>query len=290
MVKLSIVIVNYNAGTYLVECLNSLKKVKEEVGFDVWVVDNASTDDSLEIVEKKFPEVIYIKNDENLGFGKANNVALRQIKTEYVLLLNPDSEMIPGTLKYMLDYMESYQDVGVATCFVEKMDGSLDWACHRGFPTPWASFKYYILKDDSLYHLTNRDFKKDHQVDAVAGAFFLTRKFVLDKVGIFDEDYFMYAEDLDLCYRVKQAGFKVMFVPEAKIIHHKGVTSGLKEHSKQISTATRESKLRAFNSFYETMIIFYNKHLAKNYPFFINWLVYVGINLKWWLDKRKMTV
>lgn len=290
MAKLSIVIVNYNAGTYLTECLSSLEKVRGELDFDIWVVDNDSRDGSLEAAEKKFPRAKFIKNKDNLGFGKANNIALKQIKTEYILLLNPDSEVIPGTLKYMVEYMEQEIQVGVATCRVEKEDGSLDWASHRGFPTPWASFLYYFLKDDSLYHLTNQDLSKTHEVDAVAGAFFITRKSVLDKVGLFDEDYFLYAEDLDLCYRVKQEGFKVMYVPEVKIIHHKGISSGLKKHSQQISTATEESKVKAFNSFYETMIIFYKKHLAINYPFFINWLVYIGINLKWWLDKRRMMV
>lgn len=290
MVKLSIVIVNYNAGDYLNNCLTSLEKVRGEISFDVWIVDNASKDDSLETAEKNFPNVKYIKNDDNLGFGKANNIALRQIKTEYILLLNPDSEVLPGTLKYMVKYMDENPKVSVATCRVEKEDGSLDWASHRGFPTPWASFLYYFLKDDTLYHLTNRDFKNDHEVDAVAGAFFITRKDVLEKVGLFDEDYFLYAEDLDLCYRIKQLGYKVMYVPEVKIIHHKGISSGLKKHSQEISTASLQSRKRAFNSFYETMIIFYKKHLAKKYPFLINWLVYLGINLKWWLAKRRMTV
>lgn len=290
MAKLSIIIVNYNAGDFLNECLGSLEKARDEISFDVWVVDNASGDDSLKNAEKKFPDFKYIKNSENLGFGKANNIALKQIKTEYILLLNPDSEVLTGTLKYMVEYMEQYSEVGVATCRVEKEDGSLDWASHRGFPTPWASFLYYFLKDDSLYHKTYQDLLKAHEVDAIAGAFFITRKSVLDKVGLFDEDYFLYAEDLDLCFRIKQAGFKVMYVPDVKIIHHKGISSGLKKHSQEISTASLESRKRAFNSFYETMIIFYRKHLSQKYPFFINWLVYLGINLKWWLAKRKMTV
>lgn len=288
--KLSVVIVNFNSGDFLLKCLSSLKKVEDEISADIWMVDNASMDDSLEEVKNKFPKLNYIENKENLGFGKANNLALKKIKTENILLLNPDSEVLPGTLKYMVDYIENHPEVGVATCRVEKEDGSLDLATHRGFPTPWASFLYFILKDDSLYHLTGNDMKKDHEVDAVAGAFFLTRKSVLDKVGLFDEDYFLYAEDLDLCYRIKNAGFKIMYVPEVKIIHHKGISSGIKKHSQGVTTATDESRRKALNSFYETMKIFYRKHLEKNYPFFINWLVYFGIDFKWWLAKRKMVV
>lgn len=284
--KISIIIVNFNGGEYLLQCLKSLLDDQA----DIWVVDNASWDGSLKEARKKFPGINYLQNNENLGFSKANNLVLRKIKTKYILLLNPDSEVLPGTIQYMVDYMEKNQDVGVATCKVEKEDGSLDPASHRGFPTPWVSFLYYVLGNDSLYHLTNCNFSKPHEVDAISGAFFLTKKEVLDKVGLFDEDYFLYGEDLDLCFRIKEAGYKIMYVPEVKIIHYKGVTSGIKEHSQNISTATKKSKERAFNSFYETMIIFYKKHLESNYPFFINWLVYLGINLKWFLAKRKMSV
>lgn len=292
MNKLSIVIVNYNAGDLLLKCLTSLSVLQDNVDLDldIWVVDNASWDNSLKQAKEWFPKLNFIENKENLGFGKANNIALKKIKTEYILLLNPDSEVPSGTLNYMLKFIKENPEVGAATCKVEKEDGSLDLASHRGFPTPWASFLYFVLGDNSLYHLTNRDMEKPHEVDAIAGAFFLTRKEVLDKVGLFDEDYWLYAEDLDLCYRIKKAGFKVMYIPEVKIIHHKGVTSGIKKHSQSISSATETSKKRALDSFYETMKIFYKKHLAKNYPFFINRLVYSGINFKWFLAKRKMTV
>ncbi len=288
--ELTIIIVNFNGGEYLLQCLESLKKAKEEILFATWVVDNASSDGSIEKAKNKFPEINYLINKNNLGFGTANNLILRKINTEYILLLNPDSKVLPGTIQYMVDFMKNNQDVGVATCRVEKEDGSLDFASHRGFPTPWTSFLYYCLGNDSLYHLTNSDFSKPHEVDAVAGAFFMTRKEVLDKVGLFDEDYFLYAEDLDLCFRIKQAGFKIMYVPDVKIIHYKGVASGIKKHSHEISTATEKSRELAFNSFYETMKIFYKKHMQNRYPFFINWLVYLGVNLKWFLAKRSMHV
>lgn len=288
--KLSIVIVNYNAGDFLLACLNSVQTAGEEIDLSVWVVDNDSLDSSLEEAKKRFPEFNYIKNTENIGYGAANNIALKKVNTEDILLLNPDTTVKASTLQYMLDYMKDNPDVGAASCKVEKSDGSIDWASHRGFPTPWASFLYFVFKNDSLYHLRKADMTRSHEVDSISGAFFLTRKSVLEKVGLFDEDYFLYAEDIDLCYRIKQAGFKVMYVPVVQVFHYKGISSGIKKHSHEISAYTITSRKKALDSFYQTMKIFYKKHLAKKYPFFINWLVYFGISLRWLISKRKMHV
>lgn len=290
MNNLSIVILNYNSGDFLFKCLNSLDKNHASLKLDVWVVDNASTDASIKLAQENFPKISYILEKANIGFSKGNNLALKKIENEYILILNPDTEVFPETLNYMVQYMKDHLDVGAATCKVELPNGELDWGSHRGFPTPLASFLYYFLKNDSLYHLSSKDMKKDHEVDAISGSFFLTRKSVLDKVGLFDEAYFMYAEDLDLSFRIKKAGYKIVYVPEMKICHYKGVASGIKDHSQKISTATYESKLRAFNAFYETMKIFYKKNLEKSYPFFINWLVYFAIDLKWVVAKRKLQV
>lgn len=288
--KLSISIVNYNAGDYLLRCLESIQKIKDEANIKIYIVDNASNDDSITKAKKRFPNLNYILNKDNIGFGRAHNIALRRIQTEYILILNPDTEIEPGSIKYMLDYMDKNPDVGVSTCKVVFGNGKIDLTAHRGFPTPWASFKYYFLKDDSLYHLSRQDLDTTHEVDALSGSFLLTRKSVLDKVGLFDEDYFMYAEDIDLCWRIKQAGFKVMYVPQVKIVHYKGVSSGLKKHTQTITTATKETRIRSTNAFYEAMLIFYKKQMSSKYPFFINWLVYAGIHAKWFLAKRKLTV
>lgn len=274
----------------MLKCLQSLKKIEDEALMYIFVIDNASSDNSLKLAKNSFPEVDYIISNKNLGFSAGNNLALRKVKTEYVLILNPDTEVFPGTISYMLEFMEKCPAAGAASCRVEKVDGTLDWASHRGFPTPWASFLYFVLKDKSLYNLTGRDFTKPHEVDAVAGAFLLTRKSVLDKVGLFDEDYFMYAEDIDLCYRIKEAGFKIMYVPQVRIIHYKGVASGIKKHSREISTANVQSRKKTIDYFYSTMLIFYKKHLQQKYPFFVNWLVFIGINFKWQLAKRSLTV
>lgn len=287
--KLSVIFVNYNSGDYLIDCLKSLEVVSDKVNFDFWVVDNNSSDESIEKVRKFLPGAHYIENKENLGFGAANNQALKKINTELILLLNPDTKVEKETLPFMIKFMTEHPEVGAATCKAVHEDGSVDWAYHRGFPTPWASFLYF-LGNDSLYHLTEKDMEQIHEVDAISGSFFFTKKSVLDKVGLFDEDYWMYAEDIDLCFRMKKAGYKVMYVPNVTITHLKGVSSGIKQHSQHLSTASLESKKKAFNSFYETMKVFYKKNLEKQYPFFINWLVYLGINLRWALAKRKMKV
>lgn len=290
MYKLSVSIVNFNAGEYLLKTLDSLSNIKDSVDLEIFIVDNNSADDSIEKAQKKYPKINYILNKENVGFGKAHNQVLKEIQDEFVLILNPDIEVKTGVLDKLLKYIDENPEVGAITPEIVFENGEVDMTAHRGLPTPWASFKYYFLKDDSLYHLKDRQDNKIHEVDSITGAFFLTKKEVLEKVGLFDEEYFMYAEDIDLCVRIKEAGFKVMYDPTIQVLHYKGISSGLKKHSNHLSTADKETKLRSLNYFYSTMKIFYKKHLAKKYPFFINWLVYLGIDIKWWFARRKFIV
>ncbi len=290
MADLTIIIVNYNSGKFLEECLESVERVSKEANIKTLVVDNASSDEGIESAQRKYKNVEFILNKQNFGFGKANNIGLKKAKTEYILLLNPDTKLEKGILVKMIQDLEVDKDIGAATCKIVLGNGKIDLTAHRGFPTPWASFLYYVFKNDSLYHLKNMDMSKLHEVDAIAGAFFLTRKSVLERVGLFDEDFFLYGEDIDLCYRIKEAGFKVVYEPSVFLIHHKGVSSGLKKHSQQISQADKETKLLAFNAFYESMKIFYKKHYQKKYPTFITFLIMLGINFKWWMAKRRMVV
>lgn len=290
MKKLTISIVNYNAGVYLLNCLESLRKVENELEFDVYVVDNGSSDNSFKDAQEKFKEFKFIKSESNLGFGKAHNLILKNLKTPYVLTLNPDCEMMPGSLRYVYEFMEKNTEVGVSSCRVEKSDGTLDKASHRGFPTPLAALMYFVFRNDRLYHLTNKNMKESHEVDSVVGAFMFMRKNVLDKVGYFDEDYFLYGEDIDLCFRIKKAGFKIFYLPNVKVIHVKGVSSGIKKHSQLDSKASEETRINSRKYFYETMKIFYKKHYEKKYPFFINYLVYLGIKFKLYQAKIKKSV
>lgn len=285
--KLTISIVNYNTGDYLVKCLQSIQSIENEAEIATYVVDNASSDDSIKKAQKLFPKVNFILNKVNLGFGKAHNQVLKKLNTEYALILNPDTLLGRAVISTMLKFMDENSDVGAATCKIVLPDGSIDLTAHRGFPTPLASLLYF-LGIDWLYHLSLKNLNNIHEVDAISGSFFLTRKSILDNVGFFDEDFFMYAEDIDLCFRIKESGYKIMYVPDVKILHFKGVSSGLKKHSQEITTASSETKKRSLDAFYETMKSFYQKHYQKKYPAFINLLVYLGINLKWWLAKRRL--
>lgn len=289
MKNLTISIVNFNSGEYLARCLDSIKSVENEADIRVVVVDNASTDGSLILAKEKFPKYRFIENEKNVGFGTANNQVLKNLETEYVLILNPDCLLEKGVLKELLTYYEKNPDTGVMTCKIILPDGSVDYTAHRGLPTPWASLLYFF-GDRTKYHLTDRDLKIPHEVDSVAGAFFLTTKKVLEKSGLFDEKFFLYGEDIDLCVRIKEAGFKVIYYPYVSITHFKGVSSGLKEHSQDITQANLETKKLAVDSFYKAMLIFYDKHFKGKYFFLINWLVYLGIYLKWGLARIKMTV
>lgn len=289
MTKLSIIVLNYNSGDYLINCLNSIKQVENEVAVKTIVIDNASSDGSIEKAKEKFPLFEYILNNKNLGFAAGNNIGLRQVETEYALLLNPDTQLEKGVVSFLLKFMDDNPVVGASSCKIVLPNGQVDLTAHRAFPTPLASLLYFF-GNNSLYHLTDRDFDSIHEVDAITGAFFLTRMSILKKLDFFDEDYFLYGEDLDLCYRIKQLGFKIMYIPGVKILHNKGVSSGIKKHSQALSSADIATKKRSLDSFYQTMKIFYKKHYEKKYPTVLNLLIYLGINLKWFLAKRRLTV
>lgn len=289
MKDLTIAILNYNSGEYLHKCLDSIKNVSGEARISVIAIDNASTDDSFQNLRNKFKDIKFVENSKNVGFSKGYNEVLKRIKTEFILLLNPDCLLQKGVVAKILEDFENDSSIGAATCKIVLPDGSIDLTAHRGFPTPLASFLYF-LGNDSLYHLTKNNPDTIHEVDAIAGAFFMTKKNVLEKAGFLDEKFFLYGEDIDLCLRIKKAGFKVIYDPSVSITHYKGISSGLKKHSSELSKANSLTKKQAMNAFYESMLIFYKKHYKKKYPFFINWLVYLGIYTKWNLAKFQKNV
>lgn len=288
MKNLTIAILNYNSGEYLLKCLRSIKLVTPEANIQTIVIDNNSTDESLEKAKSEFQDIEFVENSENPGFAKGYNPALKKIKTEFILLLNPDCILKKGVIKKMIEDFED-ESVGAATCKIILPDGKVDLTAHRGFPTPWASM-LYIFGNDSKYHLTNMISDETHEVDAISGAFFMTKKSILEKVGYLDEMFFLYGEDLDLCLRIKNAGYKIIYDPSVEITHFKGISSGLKKHSRELSEADTTTRTRAKDAFFESMILFYDKHHKTSYPFFINWLVYLGIYTKWMLAKLKTTV
>jgi len=292
---LSIIILNYNAGDLIIQCLKSLAHLIQKPPFatEILVIDNNSWDGSMVKVKAEIPWVKLIVNQKNLGFAKAYNQGIRLAKGEYILLLNPDTIIPEGTIEEMVKFMAANPKVGVSTCRVELTNGELDWACHRGFATPWVAFTYFAGLERLFpksrwfgrYHLTWLPLDQPHEIDTPNGCFYLVRRKVIEPVGLLDEDYFLYSEDNDWSYRIKEAGWKIFYYPKVKIIHHKGISSGIKTKTSEISSARKEDRLLAINSFYDSMWLFYRKHLYSNYPFLINRLVYLGI----WL-KRKISL
>jgi GT2 family glycosyltransferase len=276
-VDLSVIIVNYNTKALLKQCLDSVFR-SVGVAIKVYVVDNASKDDSVTMVRRDFPLVTVLENRKNLGFSKANNQALRLVKTKYALLLNSDTIVLPETFKVMTDFMESRPELGVSTCRVELPNGKLDRACRRSFPTPARSLWHMLFLAKAFprssffaqYNLTFLPEEGTYEIDCPMGAFFLVRKEAMDQVGLLDEEFFMYGEDIDWAYRFKKAGWKIMYHPATKIIHHKKASWGAK------------SNPRLVKEFHRAMHIFYHKHYSLVYPRWQTKIVMVGINFRCW--------
>jgi len=242
---------------------------------EVLVVDNGSSDGSPAMVKEEFGNVILIESKENLGFAKANNIAIKKAVGDYILLLNPDTIVVGDCLDKCVQYMDKHRDIGVLGCKVILPDGRLDVACRRSFPTPSVSFYRMVglsklfpkHKRFAQYNLTYLDENETYDVDSVVGAFMLVRREIIDQVGMLDEDYFMYGEDIDWCYRIKQAGWKVVYYPEAVIIHYKGASGGKRNP-------------RIIYEFYRAMYLFYKKHYQSKYSILVTCIIYLGIALK----------
>ncbi len=283
-IKLSIIIVNYNTYALTKQTIESVINEKHPFNYEILLVDNASSDGSIEQLQEDFKNqedyIHIIINSENLGFGKANNIGMIMAKGEYILLLNSDTLVGEGCLEVCLSYMENNKEIGALGCKVILEDGSLDHACKRGFPTPKASL-YYFLKLDKkdpikygLYDALHLGEDEIGEVDALMGAFMLMPKAVLEEVELFDEDFFMYGEDIDLCYRIKSAGYKIVYYPEKYIIHYKGGSS-------------KKRRTKVIYDFHQAMWIFYKKHYYKKYNLGITLLVWTGIWSKYLLELTK---
>ncbi|MEK7581078.1 MAG: glycosyltransferase family 2 protein [Patescibacteria group bacterium] len=282
---ISVIIVSYNTRQLLSHCLNSIEEAKQNLKIEIFVVDNNSHDKTTQMVKKDFRLVKLIANRENLGFSKANNIALKKARGKYILILNPDTTIDKNTLGTMFSYMEENTNVAMSTCRVQLINGQLDADCRRRFPTPWRAFTHFsklskIFPGTKLfdsYRYGDIDRNSEHEIEACVGAFMFIRTKVLEKIGYFDEDYFFYGEDLDLCYRFKMAGEKIFYTPRTKIIHYKGASSGIKSHSKHLSIATLKSKQKTLRESTRAMELFYKKHYQKIYPRLITYPVLLGI-------------
>lgn len=281
---LSIIIVNYNVKEFLRNLLDSIDKALQNISTEIIVVDNASDDGSVELLKSKFPTVKLIENKTNLGFGKANNQALKISKGKYILLINPDTIVGEDTFTKMIKFLEVQKDAGLAGCKILNPDGSLQLACRRSFPGPWTSFckvtglsnLFPNSKLFARYNLTYLDENQTYEVDAISGSFMMFSREVYEKVGGFDEQFFMYGEDLDLCYRIQKAGYKVFYLHTTQVIHYKG-------------ESTKRSSIDETKVFYNAMHLFVKKHLSTSFLVEIILRLAIGFRkLFAFLGKRKL--
>jgi GT2 family glycosyltransferase len=273
--QLSVIIVNYNVCYFLEQALLSVRRAMEGIEGDVWVVDNNSVDDSVQMVRTKFPEVRLIANTDNPGFSIANNQAIRASEGHYVLLLNPDTLVEEDTLVRCIEFMEATPDAGALG--VRLIDGSGKYLpeSKRGFPTPWVSFCKTmglgaIFPTSRLfngYYMGHLSPDETHPVDVLVGAFMFMRREALDRAGLLDEAFFMYGEDIDLSYRIVQAGYRNYYLPTTQIIHYKG-------------ESTKKGSLNYVRAFYQAMIIFVRKHFSGTGAGFFVAMLQVAIWLR----------
>ncbi len=268
---LSVVIVNYQTFEMTKNTINSILEYDYPFTYEIFVVDNASSDDSLARLEDYFKDKVkFIASAENNGFAAGNNQALSLATGKYQLLLNSDTIVWENTLESIYNYMENHADVGACGCRVLLENGELDMACKRSFPNVKNSFfrLFHIPtnSEDDNYNLTNLPDDEIYEIDCLTGAFMFMRKEALDEVGFLDETFFMYGEDIDLCYRIKKAGWKIIYYGESKLTHLKGASS-------------KKQKSKLIYEFYRAMYIYYKKHHSKDTSFIVNAVVYLGIGV-----------
>ena len=290
MIPLSIIIVSFNTKEIIKKCLLSIKANfdKYPIDYEVIVVDNDSHDGTGEFLldlEKKQKNLHIFLNKANLGFGKANNIGLKKSKGKYILYLNSDAIITDIDFRDLIRVMEMENNIGALTIKVVLSNGEIDPASHRGFPTLWNSFTYFsglerlffytplLNKIFGGYHLVNLNLNNIHQVDVITGAFLLSKKEILDKIGGFDEDYFAYGEDIEMAFQIKKLGYKIIYYPLWKVLHLKSV-SGLKKKGNEVV----RKKTSVY--FFDSMKIFYNKHYSQNHWWLINKLVFLAIDYK----------
>ncbi|MDH7476430.1 MAG: glycosyltransferase family 2 protein [Microgenomates group bacterium] len=289
MNKLSVIVLSYNTKKITQNCLNHLLKVFEQnkhLDKEIIIVDNASQDGSKNMIRELAKKNSFIKtiyNKKNLGYSKANNQGARLASGNYLLFLNSDIIINQLDFQELINFLDQHSDVGALTVKIVLSNGQLDPASHRGFPTLWRSFCYFSGLEKFFgnwpflnrlfggYHLKHLNIDQSHPIDSPSGAFYLIKKNVFDKVGGFDEDFFMYGEDLDLSYRIKKLGFKIFYYPKFQVVHLK-YASGLKRNGQE--------KARTKRNFYQAMKIFYQKHYHQRNCFLVNKIVYALIEFK----------
>jgi GT2 family glycosyltransferase len=300
MIDLSICIINLNASDYLRACLQSISEqtsylhwvgssqdspntiVESKAGehtrlnIELTIVDNASTDDSLHMLQAEFPPARLIQNSQNEGFARPINQALQASQGLYLLVLNPDTLVLPGALNTLVQYMVDHPAVGICGPKVMNRDGTLQKACRRGVSRPWAAFSYFtglssLFPRSKLfggYLLNYLDEDQIHEVDGISGSCMLIRRELIQQIGLFDERFFAYQEDADFCFQAKKAGWKVVYLPSAQIIHFGG------------QGGSRVQPYRSIYEWHRSYYLYYRKNLARDYFFLFNWFYYFLMGVK----------
>ncbi len=285
---LSIIIINYRTYEFTKQTIESVINKKHSFNYELIIVDNASGDNSLENLKKEYHNELdkgtikFIANAENKGFAYANNLALKQTNSKYLLLLNSDTKIINDCLEKCLKFMDTDKNIGALGCKIMLPDGSLDKACRRSYPDVKVSFYrmtglsqiFPKSKRFNKYNLTYLDENGTYDIDCLSGAFMLLRNEAMEEVGFLDESFFMYGEDIDYCYRIRENGWKVKYYGQANIIHYKGASS-------------QKQKSKLLYEFYNSMQIFYNKHYLDKNPWIISLVTYTGI---WTMYGLKMFI
>ncbi len=273
MNKLSVIIVSYNVKYYLEQCLHSLQRALQGIDSTIYVVDNHSQDGSVAYLKERFPDITLISSTHNNGFSYANNVALRLSDSEYVLLLNPDTFVGETTIRQMLAFFDEHEQAGGVGVQMLNADGTKAMESRRGLPTPSVAFykmsglcsRYPQSRKYGKYYMSYLPWEQAGQIEVVSGACFMIRRSVLDQIGLLDETFFMYGEDIDLSYRILKAGYQNWYVP-ARILHYKG-------------ESTQKSSFRYVHVFYQAMLIFFKKHY-KHLSFWLSIPIKAAIYLK----------
>lgn len=272
---LTVIVVSYNSADFLPGCLEAVRRHTRRVAYEVVIVDNASGDGSPEWVRHSWPAARLIANPDNRGFAKAVNQGFGAASGRHLLLLNPDAEIQEEALDRCVGFLDAHPDVGVVGARVNNPDGTLQRACRRSVPTPMVSlFRLGGLgrlfpghAAAGAYNLEDADPARALDVGAVSGSFLMVRREAMQRAGGMDERYFLYAEDIDFCLAVKAAGYRVVYYPEAVVVHHKGASS-------------RQASLAANREFHRAMALFHEKHFAATTPFWANWAILGAIALR----------
>ena len=290
---LSVIILNYNSDSYLAKCLESINKsIIKGFDIEIIIVDNNSSDNSINLAKKN--KLVfnnkYLLLNTNKGFAHGNNQGVKNINKEstHILFLNPDTTVEKNTFQEMMNFFKKNSNADAATCKITLVkNNKIQPECHRGFPYPWRTFCYftnlYKLAPKSAflngYFLGNLNLNKTHKIECCVGAFIMMKKEVGEKIKWWNEKYFFYGEDLDMCYKIKENNFNLYYYPHCNIYHYQGISSGLIKHSQKISKASKKTKIMVAKASTNAMRIFYKENLLKKYPPFIKNLVLFGINI-----------